>query len=108
MIKRKFLVTILALVVLLTYTCGCVEIEDYSQGTPFESIEVSGIDQDVTISSDKPVKLEVSGICNCITVAHNVTIMEIRMSGIDNTVYIPESTNPEVEISGVDNEVIRY
>ena len=71
-------------------------------------IPISGVDQDITISSDVPVKLVVSGTDNVVTVPYDVTVVEIVMSGVDNTVYIPRSANPQVEISGIMNEVVRY
>jgi hypothetical protein len=66
------------------------------------------MDQDISISSDVPVKLVVSGMRNVVTVPNDVTVMEIVMSGMDNTVYIPQVANPQVEISGIMNEVVRY
>lgn len=73
-----------------------------------EEISIFWVREDITISSDKPVILHVSGMGNFVTVPHDVTIIEIDMSGFDNTVYIPQSANPEVRISGVKNEVVRY
>lgn len=90
---------------------GCVE--EYSgyveeETFDFELIPISGINQNITISSDKPVKLVISGIRNVITVSYGVKVIEIVMSGSDNTAYIPRSADPQVRISGIRNEVIRY
>jgi len=99
---NKKLITILLLITILSVSIsGCI-----SEST--ETIIISGIDQEITISSDKQVRLIVSGIDNIIIVPLDVTIIEIRLSGIENTVYIPKSINPKVVMSGIDNVIIRY
>lgn len=73
-----------------------------------EEIPVTGVNQDITISSESPIKLVVSGVGNDIRVPDSMVIIEIDMSGVNNTVYIPESANPKVKIVGVNNDVVRY
>ena len=110
--KNKIAIGILlaTLLVVIVASSGCIE--EYSGYIEEEEIEevipISGMDQDITISSDVPVKLVVSGMRNVITVPNDVKVLEIVMSGMDNTVYIPQSANPQVKISGIRNEVIRY
>lgn len=108
------LVILLAVVVAFS---GCIEeetppkaLETTSHATNFEAkvIPISGMNQDITISSEVPVELVVSGTGNAITIPYDVKVIEIVMSGLDNTVYIPQSANPQVEISGIRNEVVRY
>jgi hypothetical protein len=115
------LVLVILLVVIVAFS-GCIVEEtptEHSGWTEDEWIEeetipgvdvipISGVGQDITISSDMPVKLVVSGTDNVVTVPNDVTVIEIVMSGVDNIVYISRSANPQVEISGVENEVVRY
>ncbi|GEM_PF-6701246 len=89
-------------------TLPATNVEDIEEEMIEEVIPISGTDQDITISSDVPVKLVVSGMRNVITVPHDVTVIKIVISGMDNTVYIPQFANPLVEISGIRNEVVRY
>jgi hypothetical protein len=109
--KNKIVIGILlaTLLVVIVAFSGCIE--KYSGYIEEEEIEevipISGMDQDITISSDVPVKLVVSGMRNVITVPNDVKVLEIVMSGMDNAVYIPQSANPQVKISGIRNEVIR-
>lgn len=108
------LVILLAVVVAFS---GCIEEETppkapetTSHATNFEAkvIPISGMDQDITISSEVPVELVISGTGNVITIPYDVKVIEIVMSGLDNTGYIPQSANPQVEISGIRNGVVRY
>ena len=90
---------------------GCVEeYSGYVEEETFdvELIPISGIAQNITVSSDKPVRLVVSCIGDVITVFHGVKLIDIVMSQSDNTVYIHQSANPQVRISGIRCEIIRY
>jgi hypothetical protein len=70
--KNKIVIGILlaTLLVVIVAFSGCIE--EYSGYIEEEEIEevipISGMDQDITISSDVPVKLVVSGMRNVITV----------------------------------------
>jgi hypothetical protein len=102
-LKKKVAMEI-ALVILFVVVAafsGCIEEE-------VKVIPISGMNQDIIISSEVPVELIVSGMGNVVTIPYDVNVMEIVMSGRDNTVYLPHSAKPQVEISGMRNEVVRY
>jgi len=90
--------------------CGCIsESSDnsptHSEMKQFRLYTVSGSNQKIEISYPY-VSLIVSGI-------HNEIILDskevkIKMSGIQNTVYIPEDcVIVDREISGIQNKIIR-
>ena len=73
-----------------------------------EYINISGIGQRVTVNSPRRIILNVSGSENIVTVSYGVEIVEINLSGVNNTVHIPRDSNPKVNISGIGNTVARY
>lgn len=69
-----------------------------------EVVEVSGVETFSKVKRDNPIKLVVSGIDNIVKVLLGTPVVEIEMTGINSTVYLPSDVNPKTKISGTDNK----
>jgi len=104
LINNKTLTVFISIVMVLSF--GCIEVYDPEPQIDMSSDTrtIDGYDRHIEINA---IELIVHGFNNNVTVINN-DIEKIVVSGVNNTVYYPQTGSPIIEDDGVDNRILAY
>lgn len=104
LINNKTLTVFISIVMVLSF--GCIEVYEPEPQIDMSSDTrtIDGYDRHIEINA---IELIVHGFNNNVTVINN-DIEKIVVSGVNNTVYYPETGSPIIEDDGVDNRILAY
>lgn len=94
---------------------GFGAVKDFAEGdldpdmpdSTYKDISILGIGEIQTIKSDKIIRLSVKGSDNNITIDKDTVVESVYVGGIQNTVYLYNSSDAKIDIKGLDSQVIR-
>lgn len=101
--------TLLFFIVAFQFLFGCQsdtseEASFRDEVTSIESYSISGMDKRATVGSPRVIDLNVSGMRNNVDVTSNVR--RLVVSGVENQITIRDGVSVnEIEISGIDNSL---